>query len=80
MMVGRRGGRLMTLTRDWGKCEGLWTVHFPLDTRTKKRRDRRPVLLTPLMRPKQGRNAPGKTATKGKGWGPPWRLSTMAFV
>ena len=28
----------------------------------------------------KGRNAPGYTATKGKRWGPPCGLSTIAFV
>ena len=70
----------MTLTGDWGKCDCTRTVHSPLNTRTEKGRHRRPVLLTPLMRPKQGRNAPGYTATKGNRWGPPCGLSTIAFV
>ena len=71
---------LMTLTGDWGKCDCTRTVHFPLNTRTEKGRHRRLVLLTPLMRPKQGRNAPRNTAMKGKRWGPPCGLSTIAFV
>ena len=71
--------KLMTLTGYWGKSDRTRTMDFPLNTRTEKGRHRRPVLLTPLMRPKQGRNALGYTATKSKRWGPPCRLSTIAF-
>ena len=70
----------MTLTGYWGKCDCTWAVHFPLNTRTEKGRHRRPVLLTPLMRPSQVRNATRNTVTKGKRWGPPCGLSTIVFV